>query len=45
MSSRIARINTCGCYKVTDMGHRFLLNARPQILFYNDPELFGMAKT
>ena len=40
---RIERLNHCGCYKLTNEGFsRPLLSVHPDILFYNDSNLFAI---
>lgn len=34
----IERLNTSGCYKITDGCIRYMLNTRPTLLIYNNPE-------
>eukprot|EP01135_Chromosphaera_perkinsii_P006358 Nk52_evm87s485 gene=Nk52_evmTU87s485 len=36
----LERFNSCGCYKITDAGRRYLLNTFPSIVFYNDAREF-----
>jgi hypothetical protein len=38
--SSLRRLNICGCYKVTDMGRRFMYQTLPKLVIYNAPDDF-----
>ena len=37
----ITRFNSCGCYKITEQGRRYMFSSNPSIIMYNNPKDFG----